>query len=463
MQRPAGENKMGVMPVNRLLITMALPMAASMLVQALYNVVDSVYVSRIVTEVDSSALTAVSLVFPIQNLMIAVASGTSVGVNALLSRSLGEKRQERANLAAGNGILLALLSAMAFMLFGLLGAGAFMRSQTDIGEILDFGGAYLRIVSGCSIFLFLEIMLERILQSTGRTTLCMITQGTGAIVNIILDPLFIFGGLGIEPMGVAGAAVATVIAQAVAATLALCFNLRKNPDVEFRARFLRPVGEIVGRIYAVGVPSIIMISIGSVMNYLINRILMGFTHVATAVFGAYFKLQSFVFMPVFGLNNALIPIVAYNYGARRPDRIKQALRLAVIYATSLMLLGAAVFQLLPDALLALFDASETMLSIGETALRLISLSFVFAGFCITAGGMFQAMSKGIYSVWVSVARQLLVLLPVAYLFSLTGRLELVWLAFPIAELASLAMSLYCLRKTFRELVEPLYGEAPGAA
>ncbi|MDD6884652.1 MAG: MATE family efflux transporter [Eubacteriales bacterium] len=454
--RPAPENKMGVMPVNRLLITMALPLAISMLVQALYNIVDSIYVSRIVTAVDSSALTAVSLAFPIQNLMIAVASGTSVGVNALLSRSLGEKNQDRANLAAGNGILLAVAGAVLFLLFGLFGSVSFMRSQTDIPEILASGEAYLQIVTVFSGFVFLEIMLERLLQSTGRTMLSMITQGLGAILNIVLDPVFIFGYFGIPAMGVAGAAVATVVGQACAMLLALYFNLRKNPEVGFGLRYLRPRAGIIGTIYAVGIPSIIMMSIGSVMTYTMNRILMGFTNVATAVFGAYFKLQSFVFMPVFGLNNALIPIVAYNYGARKPQRITQALKLAAMYASALMFLGIALFQLAPDKLLMLFDPSENMMRIGVRALRVISISFLFAGFCIVAGGVFQAMGKGMYSVYVSVSRQLVVLLPVAFLFSLTGNLDLVWLAFPIAELASLGMSVFCLRRIYTRLIRPMY-------
>ena len=454
--RHVPENKMGVMPVNRLLITMALPLAISMLVQALYNIVDSIYVSRIVTAVDSSALTAVSLAFPIQNLMIAVASGTSVGVNALLSRSLGEKNQDRANLAAGNGILLAVAGAVLFLLFGLFGSVSFMRSQTDIPEILASGEAYLQIVTVFSGFVFLEIMLERLLQSTGRTMLSMITQGLGAILNIVLDPVFIFGYFGIPAMGVAGAAVATVVGQACAMLLALYFNLRKNPEVGFGLRYLRPRAGIIGTIYAVGIPSIIMMSIGSVMTYTMNRILMGFTNVATAVFGAYFKLQSFVFMPVFGLNNALIPIVAYNYGARKPQRITQALKLAATYASALMFLGIALFQLAPGKLLMLFDPSENMMRIGVRALRVISISFLFAGFCIVAGGVFQAMGKGMYSVYVSVSRQLVVLLPVAFLFSLTGNLDLVWLAFPIAELASLGMSVFCLRRIYTRLIRPMY-------
>ena len=445
------ENKMGYMPINKLLLSMAVPMMISMLVQALYNVVDSVFVSY----VGEDALTAVSLAFPIQNLMISIAVGTSVGVNALLSKSLGEKRQDAANRAADNGLFLALLGTVAFMLFGAFCSGPFFASQTKDPQILRYGTEYLSVVCVFCFGMFFQVMLDKILISTGKTMLTMFTQGLGAIFNIIFDPLFIFGIGPFPKMGVTGAAVATVLGQIAAMALSLFFNLKKNPEVQLTLRGFRPHLPTIQRIYAVGVPSILMSSIGSVMTLAINNILMVFSSTATAVFGVYFKLQSFVFMPVFGLNNGMVPIISYNYGARNKARVKATFRCAVIYATTIMLVGLAIFQLLPNQLLNIFNASDEMLRIGDVALRVISPSFLFAGVAIVASSMFQALGNGVFSLIVSVGRQLVVLVPVAYLLSLTGRLELVWWAFPIAEIASVLLSLLFLRRIFRTVIDPM--------
>ena len=446
------ENKMGVMPVNKLLITMALPMIISMLVQAMYNIVDSIFVSRICED----ALTAVSLAFPMQNLMIAVASGTGVGMNALLSRSLGEKNQESANAAAKHGIFLALCSYLVFLLFGLIACGFFFRTQTDSTVIIRYGETYLSICCICSIGIFMQMNFERILQATGRTFYSMITQTVGAVINIILDPILIFGMFGMPEMGIAGAAVATVFGQIVASLLAIFFNIRFNTDVSLNFRGFRPQGRIIRQIYSVGIPSILMMSISSVMVYGMNRILLAFTSTATAVFGVYFKLQSFIFMPIFGMNNGMVPIVAYNYGAAKPDRILKTIKLAMTYAEAFMLIGLAAFQLIPDVLLSMFNASTDMLAIGEPALRTISWSFLVAGICIICSSTFQALGNGMYSLLVSFARQLVVLLPAAFLLSLTGDVNAVWWSFPIAEVASLTCSLLFLRRINRKILAPLY-------
>ena len=439
------ENKMGTQPVGRLLAGMAIPMMISMLVQALYNIVDSVFVSRL----SENALTAVSLAFPLQNLMIAVCAGTTVGMNALLSRSLGAKEQERADRAANTGIFLALASFVVFAIVGALFSRTFFLLQTDVPEIVDYGTDYARVCLCCSIGLFCQFTFERLLQSTGRTHLSMCTQILGAVTNIVLDPILIFGLLGFPRLEVMGAAVATVMGQCLAAVAALILNLKKNPDIHIRPRNIRWHGATVKNIYRIGLPSIVMQCIGSVMVFGVNRILISFTTTATAVFGAYFKLQSFIFMPVFGLNNGMVPIIAYNYGAKKPDRVKRTIKLAVLSAMGIMAVGFAVFEIAPGALLSFFDASESMLAIGAPALRIIALSFILAGFCIIAGSVCQAIGNPFYSLIVSVCRQLVVLLPVAWLLSQTGNLTLVWLAFPIAELMSLTLSIIFLRKTLR--------------
>ena len=447
-----GENKMGVQPVGRLLAGMAIPMMISMLVQALYNVVDSVFVSRI----SENAFNAVGLAFPLQNLMIAVGAGTAVGINALLSRSLGEKKQDMADRAAGTGIFLSLCSAVVFALIGIfLSRPFFMAQAKTVPEIVEMGTAYTRICLGLSVGLFCQFCFERLLQSTGRTMLSMVTQLIGAIINIILDPVFIFGLCGMPKMGVTGAAVATVLGQFVGALLAILLNLKYNPEIRIRLRLIRRDKPVVREIYRVGVPSIVMQSIGSVMTFGMNKILFVFTPTATAVFGAYFKIQSFIFMPVFGLNNGMLPIISYNYGAARMDRVKRTVRLTICTAVCIMTVGFAVFQLAPATLLTLFDASAEMTAIGVPALRIISISFLLAGFCIIAGSVCQAIGNPLYSMMVSICRQLVVLLPAAWLLAQSGRLELVWWSFPIAEIASFTLSAIFLRRTMRAAEEEL--------
>ena len=441
------ENKMGTMPVNKLLISMSLPMIISMLVQAMYNIVDSVFVAQI----SENALTAVSLAFPLQNLMIAFAGGTAVGVNALLSRSLGEKNQDHVNQTAVNSVFIFLVTAVIFMIAGLTLSNLFFNVQTTNTEIVNAGTQYSMIVVGCSIGLFCQFLFERLLQATGRTLFTMVTQGLGAIINIILDPIFIFGLCGFPKMGVAGAALATITSQIIACLLALFFNLKFNHDIHFKFKRFRPNAHIVKQIYSVGIPSIIMQSIGSVMTFGMNTILITFSTTATAVFGVYFKLQSFVFMPVFGLNNGMIPIIAYNLGAKQKKRMFDTIKLAMIYATGMMIIGVIFFETIPQTLLGFFNASEAMIKIGTPALRIIAIHFIFAGFSIVCSATFQAVGKGTYSLLTSLIRQLLVLLPCAYVLSLTGNLDLIWLCFPIAEIFSAVTSFILMKRTRRHL------------
>lgn len=443
------ENKMGIMPVNKLLISMSLPMMISMLVQAFYNIVDSIFVAK----VSEGALTAVSLAFPIQMLIISVGTGTGVGINAVLSRALGEKEFDKANKTSDNAVFLTLLSYLAFLLIGIFGTSTYFKMQTNDPEILNAGISYLSICIICSFGLFAQMTFERLLQSTGKTIYTMITQGTGAIINIILDPIMIFGLFGFPKMGAAGAALATVTGQIIAGTLAIIINLKKNHEIHINMKGFRPDTYIIGHIYAVGVPSIIMLSIGSVMTYGMNRILITFTSTATAVFGVYFKLQSFFFMPLFGMNNGLVPIIAYNYGAGKKDRLVEAIKLSMRYAIIIMILGIIVFQAIPATLLGFFNASETMIEIGIPALRIISISFLFAGFCIICSSVFQALGNGIYSMFVSIVRQLVVLLPVAYLLAKFGGLHLVWWSFPIAEIMSLSLSTIFLYRIYHKVIK----------
>ncbi len=440
------ENKMGTMPENKLLLSMAVPMMISMLVQALYNIVDSIFVSRICED----ALTAVSMAFPWQNIVIAIAVGFGVGINALLSRALGQKNAERVNQVAVNGLLLAGLSYLLVLVAGLLGIRAYMRTQTDIESIVNYGITYLNICILCSFGVFIEITFERFLQATGRTVYSMITQLTGAITNIILDPILIFGLLGFPKLGIAGAAWATVIGQCVGAVVAVTLNHFKNPEVHLRLRHIRPNGRLMGEITAISIPSIIMSCISSLTCFVMNMILIAYSSTAVAVFGVYFKLQSFVFMPVFGLNNGMVPIIAYNYGAQKPERIHKTIRLGMAYAVAIMAVGLLVFQLIPKQLLLMFDASDAMLGIGAPALRIMSLAFVFAGVGIASSSACQAFGYSVYSMLISIARQIVVLIPAAYLLSLTGVLRSIWFAFPIAEIVSLFLSLFFLRTTLKK-------------
>lgn len=445
-QETLRENKMGTMPENKLLLSMAVPMMISMLVQALYNIVDSIFVSRICED----ALTAVSMAFPWQNIIIAIAVGFGVGINALLSRALGQKNAERVNQVAVNGLLLAGLSYLLVLVAGLIGIRAYMRTQTDIESIVNYGITYLNICILCSFGVFIEITFERFLQATGRTVYSMITQLTGAITNIILDPILIFGLLGFPKLGIAGAAWATVIGQCVGAVVAVTLNHFKNPEVHLRLRHIRPNGRLMGEITAISIPSIIMSCISSLTCFVMNMILIAYSSTAVAVFGVYFKLQSFVFMPVFGLNNGMVPIIAYNYGAQKPERIHKTIRLGMAYAVAIMAVGLLVFQLIPKQLLLMFDASDAMLGIGAPALRIMSLAFVFAGVGIASSSACQAFGYSVYSMLISIARQIVVLIPAAYLLSLTGVLRSIWFAFPIAEIVSLFLSLFFLRTTLKK-------------
>ncbi|MBQ6116886.1 MAG: MATE family efflux transporter [Oscillospiraceae bacterium] len=448
------ENKLGVMPVSKLIWNMSLPIIASMLVQALYNIVDSVFVSM----VSEQSLTAVSLAFPAQQLMIGLASGTAVGVNALMGRALGARQQERADRVAINGVFLAFLGFVLCAALGLSLSDTFFRAQTDVAEIVALGDSYLRIVTGCSFAIFGQVMFERLLQGTGRSLYSMYTQGLGAIINIILDPVFIF----VFKMGVAGAAVATVIGQCCACALAVYFNLTRNHDIHLRFRGFRPDWLLIGSIYAIGLPSVIMMAIGSVMTFLMNKILIVYHaahETAATAFGIYFKLNSFIFMPVFGLNNGVVPIVAYNYGAQNRSRLTETIRRSVIYASCIMVAGMIIFLTVPHLLLKIFSATETLQAVGAPCLRIISISFSFAGACIALGSSFQALGKSIYSMINSIVRQLIFLIPAAYLLArygaAVGNSDLVWWSYPIAEVASLIMTSLFFRRIYRMLIAPL--------
>ena len=459
-------NKMGVMPVGKLLVNMAMPMVIAMLVQAFYNVVDSYFVSRISeykdftdeTVIRESAIAAMSLAFAVQNILIGFAVGIGVGVNALLSKSLGEGNQEKANFAAGNGMTLAFVTTALFMVFGVVGVRPYFSMMSNVDLTVEFGTQYISIICLLSLGIFVEVLAERLLQASGRTMYTMVTQGVGAIINIVLDPLLIFGIGPFPQMGIAGAAVATVTGQWVAAILAIIFNLKFNPDVKFGLRYFKLRGDVVGPVLTVGIPAVIMNSIGSVMNVGINKILQGFTQygeIPVNVFGIYFKLQSFFFMPLFAMNNATISIVAYNYGARKPERITKTLKIACLSALTFMLVGVAVFQIMPEVLLGMFDTSEDFLHMGSRALRTISLCFPFAAVCIALGASFQALGNGVYSTIVSLCRQLVVLLPVAYLLSLTGQVNAVWWAFPVAELMSLTATTILFIRIYKKKIRPL--------
>ena len=445
------ENIMGTMDVNPLLIKLSIPMMISMLVQALYNVVDSIFVAR----VSENALTAVSLAFSLQNMMFAVGIGTGVGVNALLSKSLGEKNQSRANKTAENGLFLALCSYLVFLVLGLTVVRPYFYAQTADADIAEQGIRYLTICCVLSLGMFMQVMNEKLLAATSRTTLSMISQLVGAIVNIILDPIFIFGYCGEALSGTTGAALATVIGQFCGAGVSFYLNLRKNPDIQLDFKGFRPSAEAIKRIYVVGLPSIAMQCVGSVMTFLMNQILMAFTATAVAVFGVYFKLQSFVFMPIFGMNNGMVPIISYNYGARKPERVKKTIRLSVFYAECIMLVGFCIFQFLPDKLLGLFAASDAMLAIGVPALRIICPHFLLAGAGIVLSSVFQALGNGVFSLTVSICRQLVVLIPAAWLLSRTGEVNMVWWAFIIAEVVSLALSLVFMARINRTVIVPL--------
>lgn len=446
------ENKMGTMPISKLLIKMSVPVMISMLVQALYNIVDSVFVAQI----SEDALTGVTLAFPIQNLMIAISAGTGVGINALVSRRLGQKNMKGAGITAGNGLFLNIIHALIFAIVGLVVVPAFFRAQTTNPDIIAHGTDYLRIVSVFSFGSFMQITFERFLQSTGLTFYSMLSQASGAIINIVLDPIMIFGWFGFPAMGTAGAAWATVIGQFFSAFVGLYFHLKFNHEIKLSFKSFKPHWKIIKEIYAIGIPSMIMMSVGSLLNIVMNNILIGFSSTATAVYGVYFRLQSFVFMPVFGMNNGMVPIIGYNLGARKPDRIKETINLGIRYASLIMIAGFIMFQLFPEFLLSLFNASPQMIEIGKPALRIISIHFIVAGASIVLGSIFQAFGLGKYSLVISMVRQLVVLLPIAYLMSLTGNINNIWWAFLISEVIALLMGIRFMKFANEHYINPLY-------
>lgn len=449
--QPAHENKMGVMPIGRLLLTMSGPMMISMLIQALYNVVDSMFVSYI----SEAALTAVSLAYPVQNLMIAVATGTGVGINALLSRNLGEKNFTMANRVAGNAIFLGVASSILFALLGVFGSRFYFASQVSDPEIIALGCDYLFWITLFAIGCFGQVLLSRLLQATGQTFYSMVIQIIGAVLNIILDPILIFGLFGLPALGVAGAAIATVISQFLGTALGIYYNRKKNPDITITRANMRPNLPVIGRIYSVGLPSILMQTVPSVLIFGLNQILVSFTETAAAVYGVWFKLQGFAFLPIIGMNNGMVPIVAYNYGARKPQRITKTIRLAVTWALGIMVVAIALFQLVPDKLLSIFQASPDMLTIGVPALRTLSLCFIIGGFTIVASSVFQALGKGLLSMSIAIFRQLLLVLPLAFLFSKLGGLDLVWWSFPIAEVLAGLLAAAYLYHTYQKVIRPL--------
>ena len=452
IEKDRAENKMGVMPIPKLLISMSLPIIISMLVQALYNIVDSIFVAQI--DAYNKAFTAVSLAFPVQNLMIAVGAGTGVGINAVLSKNLGEKKFESANRVANTGIYLALGSFLAFFLFGIFGVSTYARFQSKDVEIVNYCIDYMRVICLCSVGIFMQITMERLLQSTGRAFLSMIVQLAGALFNLIFDPILIFGWLGFPAMGITGAALATVGGQIVSMILGLVINVKINKEITIAPLKYRPDKKTVGRIYAIAVPSILLMSIGTVMTLCMNKILQAST-AAVAIFGAYFKLQSFFIMPVSGLNNGMVPIIAYNYGAKNKKRIKDTIALSCVMACSIMILGMLIFQLFPDILLKMFNPSAMMYVKGVPALRIISLHYIFAGICIIFLSVFQAVGSSIYSLFVSIGRQLVVLVPAAWILAKLWGLDAVWWAFPLAEILSLILSIVFMRHVYRQKIKCL--------
>jgi len=449
--QPARENKMGTMPIARLLLTMSGPMMISMLIQALYNVVDSMFVSYI----SEAALTAVSLAYPVQNFMIAVAAGTGVGINAMLSRNLGERNFDLANRVAGNAIFLGVASSILFALLGVFGGRFYFASQVSDPEIIQLGCDYLFWICLFAIGCFGQVLLSRLLQATGQTFYSMVIQIIGAVLNIILDPILIFGLFGLPAMGVAGAAVATVISQMVGTAMGIYYNRKKNPDITITRSNMRPNLPVIGRIYSVGLPSILMQTVPSVLIFGLNQILVSFTETAAAVYGVWFKLQGFAFLPIIGMNNGMVPIVAYNYGARKPERITGTIKLAVCWALCIMVVAIALFQLVPDKLLSIFQASPEMLTIGVPALRTLSLCFVVGGFTIVASSVLQALGKGFLSMSIAIFRQLLLVLPMAFLFSKIGGLSMVWWSFPIAEVLAGLLAAYYLWRIYQKVIRPL--------
>lgn len=443
--------KMGTMPIKRLVLTLSLPMMLSMFVQSLYSAVDSMFVAQI----NEEALAALSLAFPVQMLMIAIQIGSAVGMNAELSKRLGEGRRDLASAAANHGVFLSIMHYFVFLIFGLFLIRPYFEMQTDNQAIIQYGVEYTTIITTLSIGKFMQITYERILQSTGRSFYTMITQGTGAILNIILDPILIFGLFGLPALGVFGAAIATIIAQIVSATMAIVINAKVNTDLDMQYVGFKPDLAVIKRIYSVGIPSMVMTSITSLVTLIFNNILLQFTTTATAVYGVYTRLQGFAFMPVFGLNNGMIPIVSFNYGAKNKERLTETIKVSLLFGLGIMAIGTVIFQLFPEQLLYLFNASGDMLTIGTAALRTISLSFVFAGISIMLGSVFQALGNAMYSLWIQVFRQLIILVPIAYLLSLTGDVNAVWWSKLISEVLTAGFALLALRSIYKKKIAPM--------
>lgn len=444
---------MGVMPVRKLIISMSLPMVISMFVQAMYNLIDSVFVAQI----NKDALTAVNMAFPMQSLMIAFQVGLGVGMNAMISRLLGEKKPKEAGQAAIHGLILTLVNYLVFLIVGLTLTDAFYSFQSKSPEVVAYGKEYLSVVMIFGFGLFFQICFERFLQSTGKTVYSMIMQGVGAFINIFLDPVFIFGieSLGIPAMGVKGAAIATVLGQCIGCTLGGILHFKKNRELKLVFKEFRFDRHTVGKIYSVGIPSILMSALVSVMTYLMNVILKGYEEAAATVFGVYFKLQSFVVMPIFGMNNGIVPIIAYNYGARKPERIVKTVKLGVVFAVSMMMIGLLLFQLLPSFFLGFFNPDEDMTRLGIPALRILSISFVFAGASIVMTSAFQALGNGVWSLLVFVVRLLVPTLPLAWLFGKTWGVNAVWFALPACDLLGLILAAFLMRKMYIKTIKPM--------
>lgn len=434
------ENIMGTMSTKKLLLEMSLPIMVSMLIQALYNIVDSYFVSQI----NENAFTAVSMAFPIQNIMLGIGVGTGVGIKALLSRSLGEKNYKKLNLAAENALILCFFHGFILFLVGLFVPKIYYESQARSFEIINYGIGYTKIVTMASLGMFFQLSYERILQSTGKTKLSMYAQLIGAVINIILDPILIFGLFGFPALGVNGAAIATVIGQIIGAALGYLLNKKLNPEIQIRG--LHIDFKIINEIYKVGIPSVILITITSLVVYFLNIILGRFSPTAVAALGAYFKIQSFIFMPVFGLNNGMVPIIAYNYGARKKDRVLETIDFSIKIGFLVAIIGLIIFQLFPVMLLKIFNASDQLIKIGVPAIKIISLSFVFVSYNFVINAVFQSLGNGLLALVSSLLRQIVVLLPVALLLSLFGKLEYIWFCFPVSEIVGFIFSKHYLKQ-----------------
>ena len=455
------ENKMGYMPENKLLLSMSIPMMLSMLIQALYNIVDGLFVAGI--SETKFELEAVTLAFPAQNLMIAVSVGIGVGLNALISRNLGIGNHKKASKIAGQGLFLAIVSYLLFATIGfalvpkyfeLYTADMMTKDPIKAHAVLELGVQYLRICFLASFGLFCQVVHEKFMQSTGKTMLSMTTQVVGAIANIILDPILIYGWFGLPALGIVGAAYATVAGQIISAIVGIILHNKKNHELSFTKEDIKPDAKIIKEIFGIGLPSILMNSIGSFMTAAFNKIIMALSSDAVNVFGIYFKLQSFVFMPVFGLNNGMISIVSYNYGAGKKKRVTRTIKLGLVYAVSMMLIGFALFQIFPDVFLEMFQMDSAR-DVGIPALRTISISFIFAGFSIICAAVFQAFGYGLFAMLVSIGRQLVTLLPVASLLATTGEINNVWWAFPIAEVVCVILSLIFFVYIYKKKIVPI--------